>query len=188
MDQRGRYTYIGPGSEDILGYRPDEILNLPAWSLVHPDDRDRVRSQFEKQFIEPSETSRRDRSLHLIETRFQHKDGRWLWFETQGVTYPRAQGDPRYLAVNRDVSERVLSEIARREFEEKMQRSQKLESLGVLAGGIAHDFNNLLTPIMGAAGLGLMELPNDSPVRNRMQTIQRAAKRAAALTLSLIHI
>jgi CheY-like chemotaxis protein len=67
-----------------------------------------------------------------------------------------------------------------------MQRSQKLESLGVLAGGIAHDFNNLLTPIMGAAGLGLMELPKDSPVRARMQTIHRASKRAAALTNQML--
>ncbi|MFT5694104.1 MAG: two-component system cell cycle sensor histidine kinase/response regulator CckA [Myxococcota bacterium] len=186
MDHRGRYRYIGPGSEEILGYTVEEILKLEPWYLLHPEDRERVREQFTHQFVSPTETIRPNRSLRMIEARFRHKDGRWLWFETQGVTYPREGGETRYLAVNRDVSERVLAEEQRREFEEGMQRSQKLESLGVLAGGIAHDFNNLLTPIMGSAGLGLMELPKNSPVRARMQTIHRAAKRAAALTNQML--
>ena len=186
MDQQGRYQYVGPGSKEILGFTEAEILELPAWSLIHPEDRDRVRTQFEEQFVEPSESKRPERSLQMIQARVRHKDGNWLWFETQGVTYPRVNGELRYLAVNRDVSDRVHAEIAQRKFEENMQRTQKLESLGVLAGGIAHDFNNLLTPIMGAAGLGLMELPNDSPVRTRMQTIHRAAKRAAALTNQML--
>ena len=186
MDEDGRYQYVGHGSVEILGYTEAELIALKPWALIHPEDHERVRAQFGEQFIMPFDTNRPDRTLHTIQARFQHKDGRWLWFETQGVTYPRDQGARRYLAVNRDVSERILAEAARREFEENMQRSQKLESLGVLAGGIAHDFNNLLTPIMGAAGLGLMELPKDSPVRARMQTIHRASKRAAALTNQML--
>ncbi len=186
MDEDGRYQYVGHGSVEILGYTEAELIALKPWALIHPEDCERVRAQFGEQFILPFDTNRLDRTLHTIQARFQHKDGRWLWFETQGVTYPRDQGARRYLAVNRDVSERILAEAARREFEENMQRSQKLESLGVLAGGIAHDFNNLLTPIMGAAGLGLMELPKDSPVRARMQTIHRASKRAAALTNQML--
>jgi PAS domain S-box-containing protein len=192
MDREGRYTYVDPACETILGYTVDEVLSLEAWSLLHLEDRDRVIAQLEAQFIEPAlppgaspeEHVRRD--PQLVEARFQHKDGRWLWFEILGVTYPRTDGQIRHLAVNRDVTERVLAEHARREYEERLQRSQKLESLGILAGGIAHDFNNLLTPIMGAAGLGLIELPEDSPLRARFDTIRLAAKRAAALTNQML--
>ncbi|MDP6980577.1 MAG: PAS domain S-box protein [Myxococcota bacterium] len=186
MNADGRYTYIGPGAEALLGYEEQEVLELEPWALLHPDERERVRAQLEKQLVPPTAPPGAHTNLQPIEARLRHKDGRWLWFEIQGVTYPRADGETRYLAVNRDVTERVLAEKARREFEQSMQRAQKLESLGVLAGGIAHDFNNLLTPIMGATGLALMELPNDSPVRSRLQTIHRAAKRAAALTNQML--
>ena len=186
MDPSGAYTYIGPGSVALLGYDEREVLELEPWALLHPQERERVRAQFEKQLVPPTAPPGAQTNLQPIEARLRHKDGRWLWFEIQGVTYPRADGEIRYLAVNRDVTERVLAAEAQREFEQSMQRAQKLESLGVLAGGIAHDFNNLLTPIMGAAGLALMELPNESPVRARLQTIHRAAKRAAALTNQML--
>lgn len=186
MDHDGRYTYIGPGSDLLLGYAEHEVLELEPWALLHPDERDRVRAAFEKQLVPPTAPPGAHTNLQPIEARLRHKDGRWLWFEIQGVTYPRADGEIRYLAVNRDVTDRVHAAETRREFEQSMQRAQKLESLGVLAGGIAHDFNNLLTPIMGAAGLALMELPNDSPVRTRLQTIHRAAKRAASLTNQML--
>jgi len=63
---------------------------------------------------------------------------------------------------------------------------QKLESLGVMAGGIAHDFNNLLTPILGEASLGMEDLPEGSPVRERLRKIRHAAERAAALTQQML--
>ena len=153
VDGEGRPTYVGPGSEEIIGYTPEEVLALEPWSLVHPDDVERVRAQLAREFRERPgeglEESPRSRKLRVMEFRLRHRDGRWLWFETLGLTYPRADGEVRFLGVSRDVTERKLAERARLELEESMQRAQKLESLGVLAGGIAHDFNNLLTPILG---------------------------------------
>jgi CheY-like chemotaxis protein len=67
-----------------------------------------------------------------------------------------------------------------------MLRSQKLESLGVLAGGIAHDFNNLLTPIVGNAGLLLADLPEGVPARRWATAIQAAGHRATALTTQML--
>jgi signal transduction histidine kinase len=64
--------------------------------------------------------------------------------------------------------------------------AQKLESLGVMAGGIAHDFNNLLVGVLANAGLALEDLPVDSPARDALQRIERAAERAAGLTHQLL--
>jgi two-component system, cell cycle sensor histidine kinase and response regulator CckA len=67
----------------------------------------------------------------------------------------------------------------------RMER-ERIESLGVLAGGIAHDFNNLLVGIMGNAELALLDLAAEAPARDRIQSIEEAAKRAAELSLQML--
>jgi signal transduction histidine kinase len=89
------------------------------------------------------------------------------------------------LAIIRDVTEQVNARRERKALEARMQLTQKLESLGVLAGGIAHDFNNLLTGIMGNAGLALREIEEGHPVQGRLQDIDKAAQHAAELTAEL---
>jgi two-component system cell cycle sensor histidine kinase/response regulator CckA len=184
LDESGQATYVAPGCEQVIGYTAEEALALKPWALVHPEDIEGVVARVSREFAaeKSAPEAQASRQSPVIEARLRHQDGRWLWFETMGLSYTRADGEVRYLAVSRDVTERREAENRRREFEESLQRAQKLESLGVLAGGVAHDFNNLLTPILGAARLGLDELPPDSPVRGRLEMIQQAAKRAAALT------
>jgi PAS domain S-box-containing protein len=82
----------------------------------------------------------------------------------------------------RDSTERVRTEVARRQWEAQLQHTQRLESLGVLAGGIAHDFNNLLMGVLGSAELALVHLPQDAPARADVEQIVTAAHRAADLT------
>ena len=82
----------------------------------------------------------------------------------------------------RDSTERVRTEVARRQWEARLQHTQRLESLGVLAGGIAHDFNNLLTGVLGSAELALLRLPPDAPARPDVEQIVTTAHRAADLT------
>ena len=81
---------------------------------------------------------------------------------------------------------RQRAERQRIEFESKVRHTQKLESLGILAGGIAHDFNNLLMVILGNADMALQEAPRNSPVRNSIEEIRKASKRAADLTNQML--
>jgi signal transduction histidine kinase/CheY-like chemotaxis protein len=114
--------------------------------------------------------------------RARRKDGSWRWFEGAGITYERADGELRLLGRAHDITERRRRELERQQLEEQMQQAQKLEGLGVMAGGIAHDFNNLLTPILGNASMALRDLPDVTAIRARLEKIQRATQRAAALT------
>ena len=75
----------------------------------------------------------------------------------------------------------------RKRSDEKLLRTQKLESLGVLAGGVAHDFNNLLTGILGNASLAADNLPRGcESLQSILDDIVAASERAADLTKQLL--
>jgi signal transduction histidine kinase len=82
--------------------------------------------------------------------------------------------------------ERKRAESEKASLAEKLLQAQKMESVGRLAGGVAHDFNNLLTGISGNVALGLMDLPEASPLRPVLEEINRAAESAAGLTRQLL--
>lgn len=90
------------------------------------------------------------------------------------------------LEIVRDITAQKHAEEKRRELEARLQRGQKLESLGVLAGGIAHDFNNLLVGVLGNASLALEVLPEDSQAAKLIRRVEHAAQRAADLTRQML--
>ena len=56
-----------------------------------------------------------------------------------------------------------------------------MEAIGTLAGGVAHDLNNVLSGIVGYPDLLLMQIPEESPLRNGIITIRESGKKAAAM-------
>jgi signal transduction histidine kinase len=74
----------------------------------------------------------------------------------------------------------------RRQLEEQLQHSQRMEAVGRLAGGIAHDFNNVLTAVLGSIELLLLDAPPDRPHREELDIIRDAATRARDLIRQLL--
>lgn len=74
----------------------------------------------------------------------------------------------------------------RRNLEEQLMQSQKLEALGILTGGVAHDFNNFLTIILGYGELLMINLAEDDPNLQRIEAIHAAGKHAEALVRQLL--
>jgi CheY-like chemotaxis protein/two-component sensor histidine kinase len=70
--------------------------------------------------------------------------------------------------------------------EAELQRSSRLESLGILAGGIAHDFNNLLTVIMGNLTLAKLDAAGNPEVTPWLQAAEQGGMRARDLTMQLL--
>lgn len=167
--------------EEVTGYSEEEILSgNPKWNeIVHPDDRSILDSK-EKILADPDYSTRR-------EYRIRRKDGevRWVYesiqrYDDETFTDVFVQG-----AIH-DITPLKRAEQEHIKMEKKIQETQKLESLGVLAGGIAHDFNNILMGIMGYADLAADMLPEMSPVRENIQEIEKASHRAAELCRQML--
>ena len=74
----------------------------------------------------------------------------------------------------------------RRQGEEALRQSQKMEAVGQLTGGVAHDFNNLLTIIRSATDfLRRRELPEERR-RRYVDAISETVERASKLTAQLL--
>jgi PAS domain S-box-containing protein len=81
----------------------------------------------------------------------------------------------------------VIIDITRvKNLEEQLHQSQKMEALGTLTGGIAHEFNNILMIISTWGTLLQLEINSDNPLRQHIDIIVDAARKAAKLTQGLL--
>jgi signal transduction histidine kinase/ActR/RegA family two-component response regulator/HAMP domain-containing protein len=85
-----------------------------------------------------------------------------------------------------EITEKIRAEEARRELEERLARSQKMEALGLLAGGVGHDLNNVLSGVVSYPDFLLMGMPEDHPLRKAMTTIRNSGLKAAAIVQDLL--
>jgi two-component system cell cycle sensor histidine kinase/response regulator CckA len=121
----------------------------------------------------------------LAEMRYLKLDGTPFDVETQSAPIDYDGSSATQITAH-DISDLKRAAIERKEFERKLQETQKLESLGLLAGGIAHDFNNILTGILGNASLASLDLPESSPIEGNLKSIQEGSRRAAELCRQLL--
>ena len=61
-----------------------------------------------------------------------------------------------------------------------------MDAIGTLAGGVAHDLNNVLSGIVSYPELLLMDLPEDSPLRKPILTMQNSGEKAVAIVQDLL--
>ena len=89
-------------------------------------------------------------------------------------------------ALKREIHDRTLAEKEREELQHSLERSKKMESLGLLAGGVAHDLNNVLSGIVSYPDLLLHDMPEDNPMRRVILTIRDSGMRAAEIVQDLL--
>lgn len=89
------------------------------------------------------------------------------------------QGKPALLVSIRDITERKMVEL-------EQLKTQKLESLELIAGGIVHDFNNLLTSNLASISFAKLHIPRSSPAYEALRNAQKAVEGAKSLTQKLL--
>lgn len=70
----------------------------------------------------------------------------------------------------------------------RLQKAEKMESIGLMAGGVAHDLNNILAGIINYPELMLRKIPQDSDLRGSLIAIQQSGQRAAAVVADLLTV
>ena len=159
----------------LLGYKPNEVEASPDnfYARVHKDDIDHVKQELERPFNEPGHE-------YQSEFRIVLPNNTVRIVSEHGKIIRDQQGNPsRYVGTTLDITER-------RDQEEKLRRSQKMDALGKLTGGIAHDYNNLLGIIVGYAEQLNNQLDHDKKLSKYARVIKNAAERGTRLTSKLL--
>jgi two-component system cell cycle sensor histidine kinase/response regulator CckA len=169
---RGERLYNSPSYQKLLGYTPEELEKTSAYEQIHPDDQPAVKLAAEE--AKTSGVGRR------VEYRIRHKSGEWRLMESTASAVRNSEGAvEKLIIVNRDITER-------KHLEQQLLLSQRLEAVGKLSGGVAHDFNNILGVIIGYSEALQQMMPADDPMREAVDEIEKAGRRAAALTQQLL--
>ena len=96
----GRYLYVSPSCEVLLGYRYDEMLGQDPYSFFHPHDCDRIRQQAHVWAMKGQ--------IIPIIYRMRQKSGNYIWFETLTTPLTDARGQIVQLqTTSRDVTKRI---------------------------------------------------------------------------------
>ncbi len=85
-----------------------------------------------------------------------------------------------------EIVERRLTEQERQRLEIQLKQAEKMEAVGKLAAGVAHDLNNILSGLVTYPDILLLDLPEDSPWRQPLVTIQQSGQKAAAIVQDLL--
>jgi PAS domain S-box-containing protein len=178
MVQKGQYIYANKIMLETLGYSYEDFMGAEFREPVDPKDREWAKGKIAALENGVSKMAR-------FECRYQTKKGETLWLETL-ATLILYQEKNAVLLHSIDITERKREQLERLELEGKLARAQKMEAIGTLAGGVAHDLNNILGGLVSYPELLLLQLPEDSPLRKSILTIQKSGEKAAAVVQDLL--
>ncbi len=169
-DDVGKIISANDAAAQMHGYNFDELLTLNIKELDTPETAAEAEGRFQQ--ILAGEWI-------IGEITHKKKDGTVFPVEISAGLLDF--GEKKYiLAFDRDITER-------KKVEYDLIQSQKSEAMGTLAGGIAHDFNNILGTIIGYAEMvEIFDLKEDSPAREKVQEVIRAAYRAKKLVEQIL--
>jgi PAS domain S-box-containing protein len=179
VDTSGRISFANAKAIAILGLTKAALTqttyNAPAWQISDSNGNPFPEGQLPFTRVMSTGIAVAD-DQHAI----QWPDGRRILLSINGVPMRDANGRVTGMVASlEDITEK-------RRMLDTLQRTDKLNSLGVLAGGIAHDFNNLLAGIFGYIDMAREESADEQAVRRYLGKALTVFDRAKGLTHQLL--
>jgi PAS domain S-box-containing protein len=186
MDLEMNYTYVSPVSTKLHGWSEEDIERLTIYDALTPESIETARKVLDEQLRQGMETGDFTHSVSLLLEMYS-KDGSTLWCEVMASFIVNEKNEPvGVMGVTRNVTERMRAQKEKERLHKQLERSKKMESLGLLAGGVAHDLNNVLSGVVSYPELLLLDLPLESPLYNPIRVIRDSGLKAAAIVEDLL--
>ncbi len=171
-DLRGHVTFANRTAFDCFGYTQSDLDNgLDGYQTLIPEDRERARKVTQRRLA--------GEKINDVEYMAQRKDGSQFPIISYASPIQRGNQVVGLRGIIVDITER-------KKMEEELLKTQKLESLGILAGGLAHDFNNILTAIIGNLSLSKIYAKPGDKLFQRLTETEAACFNAKEITQQLL--
>lgn len=169
FDEHGVMQDWNTRFEETTGYTSTEIAAMKAVDFVPEDERGFIASKIKEAF---------EKGYASTEGSLLAKDGRKIPYFFTGHR-SLSEGKTVLVGMGLDISQQ-------KQMEADLIKTQKLESLGILAGGIAHDFNNTLTAVIGNISLAKESIGRETDAFKRLDDAEKASWKAQGLTRQLL--
>ena len=177
----GSFTFFNDSFQRIMGYRWEELMGMNY--KQYAADEESARRIFQAY----NSVYRTGEPLTRFEWNMIRKDGARRILEVSASLIKDSSGNPQgFRGIITDITDRKRAEDQRREMEERLQRAEKMEVIGLLAGGVAHDLNNVLGVVIGYSELLLMDADKSRSIGPSLVKIMNGAQRAAAIVQDLL--
>ncbi len=171
-------TFVNGAMAKMLGYAVSEMIGKKVEDFLFPEDL-----AFHKERMDQRHAGKDE----IYERRFRKKDGSALWTIVSATAIRDNNGDfSGSLAMFIDITKSKQAEEERRTLQERLQRAEKMEALGLLAGGVAHDLNNALGILVGYAEILHDRLDDSEHLREDTRSIISGGEQAAAIVQDLL--
>jgi len=172
----GWNTYFNQQWVEYTGLTLEESSGYTWSKTFHPNDLQQAWDAWQNALTAGT--------TYAHECRLRRSDGVYRWWLIRGVPVKDEHSTiTKWFGTCTDIDVFKNTQVERILFEQQLQHTQRLESLGVLSGGIAHDFNNILAVIIGRCSLAEMD---HEKAGKHIPEIEKAANQAAGLCRQML--
>ena len=177
-DTEGRYIIINQQYAMSCGRTVDQVVGLTDFDLWPRELAEKYRADDAEVMA-----TRRGKGVEEIVADVSGT----IWVETLKAPIVNLRMEVTgTTGLARDITERKRAEEEKRVLEERLNRAEKMEALGILAGGVAHDLNNVLGVIVGYSELLLHKEDESSAIRPQLEAMMKGGQRAGAIVQDLL--
>jgi len=175
-DPRGTITFFNEFAQDFFGYTEDEILGKNVMGTIVPD----IESTGRNLALMIQDIGLHPERYLSNENENIRRNGERVWVAwTNKAIYDKDGNIVEILCIGNDITDR-------KNLQDQLIHTQKMEAIGTLSGGIAHDFNNILSIIIGYTKLAQDKVPEGSQLWEDLREVYQAGNRARDLVKQIL--